>query len=128
MSLCATRVILQNPKNTKNGKLSIFRKKFSQNHKIATMYFDEPQHHLYLGFTDGEVECFLPNFMQEGLPPAPRETSFDTESHNPEEPKTDLSQEIAKINEEIDIAIECKLGIQENGPIEDWFGEIYGTV
>ena len=26
------------------------------------MYYDEPNHELYLGYTDGQVECFVPNF------------------------------------------------------------------
>ena len=38
------------------------RKQFTTMHRIATMYYDEPNHELYLGYTDGQVECFVPNF------------------------------------------------------------------
>lgn len=37
----------------KNGKTVRIRRKFSNNHRIATMFFDEINHELYIGYSDG---------------------------------------------------------------------------
>ena len=90
----------QQPSDTKNGKFSVFRKPFSNSHKIATMFFDEPAHHLYLGFTDGEVECFVPNFT--------------CDATIIKEPKLiSLEEELEQINSEIDRVIEEKIRLGE---------------
>lgn len=94
----------QHLSQSKNGSNTVFRKPFSHIHKIATMYFDEPQHQLYLGFNDGEVECFVPNFIPD--PP-----SEDTPSL-PRTPMT-IEQELIEFNEEIDAAIESKIRREE---------------
>ena len=79
-----------------NGRLSVIRKPFSCAHKIATMYFDEPQHYLYLGFTDGEVECFVPNCIpsSSGDDNACLNGALSTEER--------LDQELLIVNEQID--------------------------
>ena len=51
---------LKSGEHNKNGKYTVDRQKFGMEHKIATMYYDEPMHELYLGYSDGEVECFVP--------------------------------------------------------------------
>ena len=57
------------------------------------MFFDEPAHHLYLGYTDGEVECFVSNFTVET--PAKQSLSLD--------------EELEQINSEIDRVIDEKI-------------------
>ena len=37
----------------KNGKHAIFRRGYCKIHRIATMFYDEPQHELYIGYSDG---------------------------------------------------------------------------
>ena len=61
---------------------------------------------MYLGFTDGEVECFIPNFM-----PGFTASLIPAEEKKP----SNLSQEIAAINQEIDKVIESKVYNEELG-------------
>ena len=64
LSLSKSRHVPQRSRQSgisnKNGKYTITRKQFGLEHKIATMYYDEPMHELYIGYSDGEVECFVP--------------------------------------------------------------------
>ena len=57
------------------------------------MYYDEPMHNLYLGFTDGKVECFIPNFC--GKSQTPLLSKFE--------------HDLQVINDELDRVIEEKI-------------------
>jgi len=53
MSLCPSRLHPFKSENVKNGKYAIFRRGYCKMHRIATMYYDEPQHELFIGYSDG---------------------------------------------------------------------------
>jgi len=50
----------QDQKIFQNGKKNKYRRQFCTDHRISTMFYDEINHELFIGYSDGQIESFVP--------------------------------------------------------------------
>jgi hypothetical protein len=57
-----SKQLLQLSREKANGSMTLMRRGYGgeHGHKVTTVFFDEALHLLFMGYSDGQVECFAP--------------------------------------------------------------------